>query len=650
MDPILSRKLFRQKALQTHKPLGFRTGAILDFKEIARQQSQGGITQLAGGPNPNNLTPNASYPIVPVTRKSVSDLENIMGSINQGREKAYLSKDNINRELKKGFDQSANEPKNQTEDGIMSLNSNEVDKNSSVYEQFKEPQSVIQSKILEDEKIIKKTQDLGKQKDQEGLFSDREKKGIFAANVAIALAQPGDFFSNLGQGLGQGALSLANLSVEEKNIINAKKKAGKADFYYDTILDKTYKVEDAKAMTTFIQDDKGVMVPRFVKQPSNKKTDNTFVSKLVLDPKTGKFIKKDILKSQYAPYLGGDYSKYEEGSIQPLPEDDVARVILEDSVFGKRGDKIFVSKEVAQQNKDILGGGLSAEDIALIEQQALYKTKETGAFFDELQTVQSQARKSDQALFLVKDISERLEFGAKGGILNSASQAIDQIKSLGGFIVGYDREGNAKRVKVSDVGKDVLFDPSRGENYNDVKLAFTNPEAYIKKMKEAGDPASMAEQNEFKKSMGLFTKEFAELNAGLQTNVIQLAYAIAKANEEGGRFSVSDIKFAMDSIGAGTSEGVFKSKLNTVAQRLATKTYQEVNDFFESYEENSLDLIRDKIKQQKGLSLYKRIDENYDYFTQGEDYKRDREDEKKKKIEKEIPTIQEIIENNKKKK
>tara|TARA_Y100001938_G_scaffold146940_1_gene227004 strand:- start:1121 stop:2995 length:1875 start_codon:yes stop_codon:yes gene_type:complete len=617
MDKTLLRPLFQKRFMELHKPVKAFEGLF------AQKQDSNQNMQVA------NLMPDASAPIVDVEKKE-------------------LSEPGIFNALKKGFDESAKDRK-ERKSGIMSVIPQEEPNSVSLDAQFDIPKNEIQSRILQDKKVVKETQELGKQADQQpGLFSDGEKRGIFAANVAIALAQPGDFFSNLSVGLGKGALTLADLNVQEQQIINEQKKLGKADFYYDTVLGKTYKVEDKRAMTDFIQDkESGQMVPRFVKEPSKSKSDNTILKKLVFDKKTNKYVEKEILRSHYAEYLDGDFSKYAKGYIKPLPEDDVARVVLEDSIFGKKNQKIYVSKEVARNNKDILGADVPPEDKFLLEQQAIYFTDEQKAFRTALNKARDQARKSDRAIYLVKDLSERLDFGAKGGVLNSISQGIEQMKSVGGFLVGFDSNGNEKRVQLTSVGKDVLYDPNKAENFRDVELAFTNPEEYIDKM-TSQNKMTAKEKRKFRESMGLFSKEFAKLNAGLQSNVIQLAYAIAKANEEGGRFSVSDIQFAMDSIGAGTSEDLFKSKLNTVAQRLATNAYQQYNDVFDIYKDFDLDFIQDRLELERGTGLYQRTDQNYNYYTRGEDYIRELKEEKDKKIKDKTRTIKEILEDQKK--
>ena len=494
----------------------------------------------------------------------------------------------------------------------------------------------------EDKRVIRETQEAGKQAQQNpSLFSDEEKKGLFAANLALALAQPGDPMANLAMGLGKGAISLAELNQEERKIFNEQKKLGKGDFFLDTLTGKTYKVENKRAMTEFIQNPvTGVMEPRFVKPETERKSDNVIIQKMV----NGK--KKDVLRSDYADFLRGDRSKYSEGSITDLPTDDVPRMVLEDSVFGEKGQVKYFSPEVANANKDVLGKEISAAELAAIEEQQIYRTAKIKSFEKRFNEAKSRGRKTNEAAFLIKDISERLDLGAKGGVLNRISQGIQQMKAAGKFLVGIDDVGNRIEVDLEDVGnKGALYDPNKGENYSDVTLAFTNPEAYITKMTE-DRKMTLKEQKAFRQTVGAFSKEFAEMNAGLQANVIQLAYAIAKANEEGGRFSVSDIQFAMDSIGSGLDEGIFKSKLNTVAQRLTAQSYNQFQQFFQDFEDDRLQDIQDEIERFKGKGFYKSVEENFNYFNRGPEYIKERQRKKKEELKNKVPSVLDLLKKN----
>tara|TARA_R110000787_G_scaffold81728_2_gene177068 strand:+ start:2400 stop:3767 length:1368 start_codon:yes stop_codon:yes gene_type:complete len=74
----------------------------------------------------------------------------------------------------------------------------------------------------------------------------------------------------------------------------------------------------------------------------------------------------------------------------------------------------------------------------------------------------------------------------------------------------------------------------------------------------------------------------AALDGAARTKVIELAYAIAKAREEGGRFSVSDIELALLSIGDTADKEVAISKLKALQKTQAlkiAKKYENMAEF-----------------------------------------------------------------------
>jgi hypothetical protein len=63
--------------------------------------------------------------------------------------------------------------------------------------------------------------------------------------------------------------------------------------------------------------------------------------------------------------------------------------------------------------------------------------------------------------------------------------------------------------------------------------------------------------------------KFLALNQAQKTQVIEFAYAIAKSREEGGRFSVTDIELALQSVGAGGDYKTFLSGVRTLTLDLS---------------------------------------------------------------------------------
>ena len=80
----------------------------------------------------------------------------------------------------------------------------------------------------------------------------------------------------------------------------------------------------------------------------------------------------------------------------------------------------------------------------------------------------------------------------------------------------------------------------------------------------------------------VFETETQKLSAELQTKIIELAYAIAKSREEGGRFSVSDIELAMESINAGIDSEQFKSSLRALVRIVLRQPLLNYRRFYEN--------------------------------------------------------------------
>ena len=122
------------------------------------------------------------------------------------------------------------------------------------------------------------------------------------------------------------------------------------------------------------------------------------------------------------------------------------------------------------------------------------------------------------------------------------------------------------------------------------------------------------ETKRFSGATRLFRQEFANVNAALQPHISQLAYAIAKANEEGGRFSVSDIEFAMQSIGNGSNLEQFNSKLNTVAARVAANAFKKADGLYTEMSNVKRNYIRNTAEEKRKNDVFKRIEKNYRFY------------------------------------
>tara|TARA_R110001592_G_scaffold333812_1_gene617840 strand:- start:3420 stop:4919 length:1500 start_codon:yes stop_codon:yes gene_type:complete len=110
----------------------------------------------------------------------------------------------------------------------------------------------------------------------------------------------------------------------------------------------------------------------------------------------------------------------------------------------------------------------------------------------------------------------------------------------------------------------------------------TNDLKFQDKQNLANDLVNLKDEDDIKEYLQTYEKEFgrakgvntvldanalqrfAKMDAKAKTLMIELAYAIAKAREEGGRFSVSDIELAMMSIGNSSSRAQALEQLATL--------------------------------------------------------------------------------------
>ncbi len=109
----------------------------------------------------------------------------------------------------------------------------------------------------------------------------------------------------------------------------------------------------------------------------------------------------------------------------------------------------------------------------------------------------------------------------------------------------------------------------------EIQNAIFNPEAYFnsKDVKTTREERARirALSNKIKNNKGfaaLFDPKKQVASAALRTSVVNLAYALAKAREEGGRFSVTDIEMAMRTIGDSSNKFTFLSALDRTGLEL----------------------------------------------------------------------------------
>ena len=493
-----------------------------------------------------NLMPDASAPVIDVKKTDLPS-PGIFEALKQG-----FDKSNEATRIKKNVE-AIDEGRKKT-DGIMSLSPKE-DEGLSPDVQKELLKLSQQGQILEEsQKIVGKPA-------SEPLFSDGEKKGIFAAQLAMALAQPGDPFANLAGGLGMGAMSLADLKATEAELDAQKVKFSKTKEAIDSTTGKPVFVTEAQIQTVMNPDGS----PRYRPEGEDSKSMTVGTFKVRQDDGTYKL--QSVPRFLVAKaFLAGDRDKY-------LPADKESgetekTVMLRKEYGGLKAGSFFLVKE-SELQKDldrapedrIFGAAkLTQDQIAkglLLSEQVKLKMKKQADIGNEM-------NRAEPVVDLINDINTQLKF-AKAGSIGSIARGLGKIRSLSNFISGEEE-----------------VDANFNDNYSAVKTAIENPEAYAdaNNLKEGSK-----ERNKFLNVASLFKKETQAMSAELRTNIIELAYAVAKSREEGGRFSVSDIQLALDSINAGIDTNQFQASLKALGRRVLRQPILNYRRFYQNDKE-----------------------------------------------------------------
>ena len=162
--------------------------------------------------------------------------------------------------------------------------------------------------------------------------------------------------------------------------------------------------------------------------------------------------------------------------------------------------------------------------------------------------LQKAAHMADIVEMIENDVEIR---GAKAGSLGAFSQQLAGLETFATFLTG------KKRDEASSYGKNVVK-----ANEEDLALIIKNPNAYFKRY---NINANSRQAQNIRTLVSSFDRGTAAADAALDTSIVNLAYAVAKAREEGGRFSVSDIELALRSIGNSSNTEVLLSRLKRTA-------------------------------------------------------------------------------------
>jgi hypothetical protein len=600
MDKTLLRPLFQKRFMELHKPQGFVNGGpAMNFQQIAMgnqsKQNDQGIMQVA------NLMPDASAPVIPIQMKNLSDSDSelnqdaIMNAIEEGRQKA------------KKFQGAV-----ENVGGINNITQDNVD------------QVITDSQIKQSE-----LKPEGETKSKEGLFSDSFKRGIFAAKLAQALAQPGaTLFSGLATGVGEAAGALGNIRMAELEAEAQAKKDAKLVTMVDLASgsDDPILVPEQEAFQATFIGPNGKPQRRYVK----KRTPTEYIE--VYDPEYGfdTRIDKKLYNPKIHPMPRGTSKKMvkvinrKTRSSEEIYHDDY---MLEK----KRGFPNYFPQNVTAESVEVTVNGQPEfinQDYFDKEMIKLYEDPNYQLPFDPPKGYSAKAAENKELAdaakkrVVLQEVRRDKSFNALNNTVNlyrlgnkilarkeeaftgPVGNMVLLIDGGRGFIeqsielFSNTKRNDRIREEQAQGGKEMTYEEEIGltEQYlNDLKSG-----QLAKTRKAKGQTLSDAE------------KQFADVlraqeTAGLQSDILKFVYTIAKTNETGGRYSVSDIENAIKQVGVSASRKQLSGGVNSV---LNNAIDANVFNFMSNYGYNMTDESR--AKRNKEHSQFIEIFNEYD--------------------------------------
>ena len=586
--------------MELHKPQGFVNGGpAMNFQQIAMgnqsKQNDQGIMQVA------NLMPDASAPVIPIQMKNLSDSDSelnqdaIMNAIEEGRQKA------------KKFQGAV-----ENVGGINNITQDNVD------------QVITDNQIKQSE-----LKPEGETKSKEGLFSDSFKRGIFAAKLAQALAQPGaTLFSGFATGVGEAASALGNIRMAELEAEAKAKKDAKLVTMVDLASgsDDPILVPEQEAFQATFIGPNGKPQRRYVK----KRTPTEYIE--VYDPEYGfdTRIDKKLYNPKIHPMPRGTSKKMvkvinrKTRSSEEIYHDDY---MLEK----KRGFPNYFPQNVTAESVEVTVNGQPEfinQDYFDKEMIKLYEDPNYQLPFDPPKGYSAKAAENKELAVAAEkrvklaEIRKDKSFNALNNTVNlyrlgnkilarkeeaftgPVGNMVLLIDGGRGFIeqsielFSNTKRNDRIRAEQAQGGKEMTYEEEIGltEQYlNDLKSG-----QLAKTRKAKGQTLSDAE------------KQFADVlraqeTAGLQSDILKFVYTIAKTNETGGRYSVSDIENAIKQVGVSASRKQLSGGVNSV---LNNAIDANVFNFMSNYGYNMTDESR--AKRNKEHSQFIEIFNEYD--------------------------------------
>jgi len=418
------------------------------------------------------------------------------------------------------------------------------------------------------EAYLKKTEKkLPVKKFNVGGFSKVEKRNLLLTPITSALLQArrmpgesqlGSVFRSVGKGmekLPQTQLAIKQIELEEKAREEART---------DKKFASSKKVLDQDTGNVIFADEESIQTTYSTKKP------NEFKYIPVPDAeKAGKPTKVFDTETQsvaYAPQGDILTAKNSEGELRYLPVGKEESFVKAYPIIeGVQQDTAkFITKAQILENP---------EGFVPVEGNLEQMMK-----IGDIQREKKQKSDSENAMLAARDVGEiitRIEkdIVKQGAFTGNAADTVLAISGMTGFIDSFVSRNKQKEGK--------LFN----QQYQDTEDA-------IGQLTNEDSPNFNA-------------KITAYLNApetqAAKTSVINLAYAIAKAREPGGRFSVPDIELALQSIGESSNKQTFLAGLRRIGLEITGRALTDYETIF--------NVTRDEIP--KG---YNKVIDQYDYF------------------------------------
>ena len=469
----------------------------------------------------------------------------------------------------------------------------------------------------------------GETKSKEGLFSDSFKRGIFAAKLAQALAQPGaTLFSGFATGVGEAAGALGNIRMAELEAEAKAKKDAKLVTMVDLASgsDDPILVPEQEAFQATFIGPNGKPQRRYVK----KRTPTEYIE--VYDPEYGfdTRIDKKLYNPKIHPMPRGTSKKMvkvinrKTRSSEEIYHDDY---MLEK----KRGFPNYFPQNVTAESVEVTVNGQPEfinQDYFDKEMIKLYEDPNYQLPFDPPKGYSAKAAENKELAdaakkrVVLQEVRRDKSFNALNNTVNlyrlgnkilarkeeaftgPVGNMVLLIDGGRGFIeqsielFSNTKRNDRIRAEQAQGGKEMTYEEEIGltEQYlNDLKSG-----QLAKTRKAKGQTLSDAE------------KQFADVlraqeTAGLQSDILKFVYTIAKTNETGGRYSVSDIENAIKQVGVSASRKQLSGGVNSV---LNNAIDANVFNFMSNYGYNMTDESR--AKRNKEHSQFIEIFNEYD--------------------------------------